>query len=330
MGKRSTRKHHQKMYHMKGCSKTRKYLGGSTFAYTGKHIPTIPNPFLAYTGKGGSRININASNPTIPNTGPPIQSNTTFNDASQQYGGNCAQCSAPMMTGGSGCNDGQCGVGYMVGGVRHRKVCKCSDCKSRRHIMKGGNPGIPYPNGLVGSSWTPNSSGWPGVNGVGGDRNFIANNTYQTDVSRQMVDLGANPPFLKGGNVILRRKGGKMDFRHDIESEKRKAEKEAEKAKYLESSLSSELDTVPQEEINEIFNGYGGVTRKTTGAKKRMGRKQKGGTLSNFMGQDLINLGRQFNFGIGSAYNAIAGYSSPVNPMPWRDQLPSKMPLTQL
>ena len=266
MGRHSRRKH-QKMYNMKGCSKSRKhYLGGSSLAYTGEHIPTIPNPFLAYTGKGGSRININASDPTMPNTGPPIQANTTYNNASQQFGG-CGQCSVPMT--GGGCNDGQCSLGYMVGGVRHRKHCKCSDCKRNMKggaMMKGGNAGIPYPNGLVGSPWTPNSSGWPGVNGVGGDRNYIANNTYQTDVSRQMVDLGANPPFLKGG-----RKG-----------------------------------------------------------KRGGSRKQRGGSLSNFMAQDLINLGRQFNFGVGSAYNAIAGYGAPVNPMPWKDQLPSKLPLTQV
>jgi hypothetical protein len=41
----------------------------------------------------------------------------------------------------------------------------------------------------------------------------------------------------------------------------------------------------------------------------------------------LINLGRQFQFGLGSAYNALAGYAAPVNPMPWRDQLPNKIPL---
>jgi hypothetical protein len=61
----------------------------------------------------------------------------------------------------------------------------------------------------------------------------------------------------------------------------------------------------------------------TKGGKKR---KQRGGTLSNFMGQDLINLGRQVQFGMGSAYNALAGYASPVNPMPWRDQFPSRVP----
>jgi len=28
---------------------------------------------------------------------------------------------------------------------------------------------------------------------------------------------------------------------------------------------------------------------------------------------------------VGSAYNALAGYSAPVNPLPWKDQFPSRM-----
>jgi hypothetical protein len=53
----------------------------------------------------------------------------------------------------------------------------------------------------------------------------------------------------------------------------------------------------------------------------------KGGTLSNFLGQDLINLGRQFQFGLGTAYNALVGQASPVNPLPWKDQLTNSKPL---
>lgn len=259
--KRSSRRK-QKVYNMKGCSKTRKYLGGSPdapLAYTGKPTPTIPNPFFAYTGKGGSScgltkpspipVNTNAANPVMPNTGPPIQPNTIYNNASQQKGG-CG-CGMPAMSGGRRRKSG-----LMHGGVRHRDQCKCSDCKNT--IMKGGNPGIPYPNGLVGSSWTPSVSGWPGVDGISGDRNYYTNNTYNNDISRQMVDVGANPPFLKGGKRI-----------------------------------------------------------------------QKGGNMTNFMSQDLINLGRQFQFGLGSAYNALAGYSAPINPLPWKDQLPSKITLNR-
>jgi hypothetical protein len=264
MGKTNKSSHKQKVYKMIGCSKkTRKnHLGGSSdlpLAYTGKPIFSLPNPHLAYTGKGGAScgltanttipVNTNAANPSVPNTGPISNGvDTIFNNASEQRGG-CG-CGLPSMTGGARGKN-----------LKHRNECKCSSCKRRG--MKGGNAGIPYPNGLVGSSWTPSVSRWPGVDGVPGDSNHYSLNSYNNDISRQMVDLGGNPPFsnVKGGANV---KGGKR-------------------------------------------------------------RKQRGGALSNFIGQDLINLGRQFQFGMGSAYNALAGYSAPVNPMPWKDQFPSRM-----
>jgi len=271
--KKTSRK--QKFYRMKGCSKTRKnYLGGSPdapLAYTGKPTFSVANPALAYTGKGGSScglsntanipVNTNASNPAYPNTGPVSAGvDTIFNNASPQRGG-CG-CAAPLVgggrrqrKGGSGCP--LCAPGFMIGaGKQHRIACKCSECKSLQgSIMKGGNVGIPYPDGLVGTAWKPSIDNWPGVNGVPGDSNYYPVNTYNNDISRQMVDVGANPPFLNT-------KGGK--------------------------------------------------------------RNQKGGNLSNFLGQDLINLGRQFQFGVGTAYNALAGYAAPVNPLPWKDQFPMK------
>lgn len=255
----------QKIYKMIGCSKkTRKnHLGGSNdtpLAYTGKPILTYPNPFLAYNGKGGTLnrapINTNAANPAYPNTGPiSAGSGTIFNNASEQRGGTCGVCS--LMRGGGKYKKGgtcsSCNMGFMIGGKKHKVKCKCSECKGSK-IMKGGNPGIPYPNGLVGSPWTPSIGGWPGVDGIPGDRNYYAPNNYKVDPQTAMVNVGANRPFLN-------MKGGQ--------------------------------------------------------------RKQKGGTLSNFLGQDLINLGRQFQFGVGSAYNALAGYPSPTNPMPWKGQFPN-------
>lgn len=59
-------------------------------------------------------------------------------------------------------------------------------------------------------------------------------------------------------------------------------------------------------------------------------RRQKGGALSNFLGQDFINLGRQMQFGIGSAYNALAGYNTPVNPLPWNGQYQNSSKISAL
>lgn len=263
-------KRHQKVYKMKGCSKTRRsYLGGNgvdiKLAYPSNNIKTVPNPFLAYTGKGGASCstgitpsnlaypqNVNGTNPAYPNTGPPSNGFNFLNPQGNMHGGSqCAGCGCNLMKGGCG---SLCALGFMAGGKK---------------IMKGGsynpmsNNGIPYPNGLVGSPYDGKSlSGLPGVDGVGGNRNYYTNNTYNNDVSRQMIDVGANKPFLgfKGG-------------------------KRSKKGKHT--------------------------------------RKQRGGNLSNFLGQDLINLGRQFQFGVGSAYNALAGYPSPANPLPWKGQLPN-------
>jgi hypothetical protein len=62
----------------------------------------------------------------------------------------------------------------------------------------------------------------------------------------------------------------------------------------------------------------------TVGGAKRSRKNKKGGALSNFMFQDVVNLGRQINYGLGSTYNTLAGYKAPVNPLPWKDQLPNR------
>ena len=56
--RRKNSRRNQKLYKMKGCSKSKsfkKYLGGSpsniNLAYPSSNVQTSPNPFLAYTGK---------------------------------------------------------------------------------------------------------------------------------------------------------------------------------------------------------------------------------------------------------------------------------------
>jgi hypothetical protein len=132
------------------------------------------------------------------------------------------------------------------GGSKNKKGGCCGACSTS---MLGGS-GIPIALGLTGAPWTPAASGWPGVDGVDGNRNHLAVNEYKVDPQTAMIATGANPPFSVGG-----------------------------------------------------------------------GKKQKGGSTSNFLSQDLINLGRQFQYGVGSVYNGLLGYSSPVNPLPWKGQL---------
>lgn len=220
-----------KTFRKRRFSHSRKQIrrGGSPgdLAYTGEPIPTVPNPFLAYTGKGGASscggisspasvpVNTNAANPSLPNTGPVPTGDITFNNASPQLGG-CG---------------GTCGL-----------------------TQTGGRAGVPYPDGLIGQPWTAS----PSDNNIGGNHNYYALNTYNNDISRQMM---SNP--IRGGK---RRRNQKRTRR----------------------------------------------------------RKQRGGTMSNFLTQDLVNLGRQFQFGMGSAYNALSGYVAPVNPLPWKGQFAHK------
>ena len=125
-----------------------------------------------------------------------------------------------------------------------------------------------YPNGLVGNSWTPNSSGWPGVDNIGGNRNHLAMNTYSTDPQTAMISTGAQFPFSVGG----RRRS----------------------------------------------------------SRPRRSRKMRGGNLGNFITQDFINVGRQVQHGIGSVFNSSMGYAQQVNPLPWKDQLPSRISPAEL
>jgi len=217
MARRKTRSRKQKVYKMKGCSKSRKnnrrntcknkkYLGGANpyLAYPSNNVPSVPNPHLAYNGKGGKLV--------YPNHGPQPLKGDYFINPSTLRGGSCGACGLQR---GGGCS----------------------------------NNGIPYPNGLVGSGWTPEHT--PGT-GVAGDYNHYKFNTQGGNPQTQMIATGAGKPFLGGGK-----------------------------------------------------------------------KNQKGGALDNFLFQDVMNLGRQFSFGLGSAYNTVAGYAAPVNPLPWKGQFPN-------
>ena len=272
------RKKSQKLYKMKGCNKKsrKNCIGGSSkaemgLAYPSNNVPTVPNPFLAYTGKGGSVPSLNAS--AYPNPGPPpggfnfLNPQNTQKGGKQMVGTQMGGCCGAQLGGTSqtaGCG-GSCALAplAMIGG-NHRVGCKCTTCKK---TMKGGsgNNGIPYPNGLVGSAWTPTINTWPGVDGINGNRNYLELNKFPTD------------PQTAINNVT-----------HD-----------------------------------SLFSPVGG-------RRKKGKKKQKGGALSNFIAQDLINLGRQFQYGVGTAYNGILGYSSPVNPMPWKGQIPNTANLSTI
>ena len=69
---------------------------------------------------------------------------------------------------------------------------------------------------------------------------------------------------------------------------------------------------VMQERAGSLFLGeYTGGSKKKSNKSKKMSKKRGGGVIP----QDLVNFGRTFTYGLGSAYNAINGYQQPVNPL---------------
>lgn len=158
-------------------------------------------------------------------------------------GGNQNDPIAPFSWKQMNMRGGQCDAcGLMKGG-------QCDTCG----LMKGGSfykPAAPVPNPLVGQPWGPAISSWPGVNGIGGDRNYLANNLYKHGDPQTMMKIG--------------------------------------------------------------------------GSKKKRG-KRKGLNGGSIFPQDLINLGRDMSFNFKSAYNSLNGYPSPVNPLPYKDQLSGSM-----
>jgi hypothetical protein len=262
MGKRNSKKH-KKVYKMKGCAqkKSRKnkksihrYLGGSSssstpLAYTGHKIQMSQNPNLTPKLVGGSRggNNFSVKTPLSPanytnSANPSVMGaptgNINTNMGTYQKGGSCGTCN--LMKGGS------CGKQMPMSGGAHTLE----------------------PAGLVGNPWTPNSSGWPGVDGISGNRNYLDYNLYKSDPQTALISVGANKPFLFGG--------------------------------------------------------------KKTNTRRRKKIKQRGGVISNLLGQDFLNLGRQVKFDVGSGYNGINGYAAPVNPLPWKDQFPRMANLSSM
>jgi hypothetical protein len=173
----------------------------------------------------------------------------------------------------------------------------CSACAqipvtSSTQPQSGGNffkPAGPMPGPFVGSSWGASFSKWPGVNDVGGDRNYLKsydanNNIIGKDPQLQMSMNAA------GYNSMYSKVGG---YRYDTKP-----------------SSSSSTSLLSDSETNS--------KTKSKSKSKSKTNSIKGGSL---VPQDLVNLGSDFTFNLKSAYNALNGYTAPVDPLPYKGQL---------
>lgn len=176
------RRKSQKLYKMKGCSKKCKGGKGWKGGWKGGKKKTRggrPKPHLFVTYTGGD-VN-------------PVATQAPGSSVFGSQTGGCG-CSTSLGGGGSG---GQSGGS-----------CEGDQCSIQGSVQQAGGA-----DALVGSSWNPAS---PGALPV---PNHYALNLYDTDISRQMIATGAQPPFSVGGarGVGKRRRrsqkgGGWIDY----------------------------------------------------------------------------------------------------------------------
>jgi hypothetical protein len=153
---------------------------------------------------------------------------------------------------GIGQNGGNCGTGS----------CGQTPVVPRQ---TGGNyfkqiGAMPGPN--VGKPWGPDLK-WPGMNDVGGDRNYFKPYNTNNDPQQQMLTSDAAAGYLNKNSMV------------------------------------------------------GGYTYSKKSSSSSASSKRGGGLIP----QDLVNLGRDFNYNFKTAYNALNGYKAPVDPAPYKGQL---------
>jgi len=83
--------------------------------------------------------------------------------------------------------------------------------KNSKKKLHGGinyKPASPMPGPIVGKSWNPPIDNWPGVNGVGGDRNYLSYNNYLVDPQTAMIVNGGSKNKGSKNKGKRTRKGG--------------------------------------------------------------------------------------------------------------------------
>lgn len=145
---------------------------------------------------------------------------------------------------------------------------------------------LPYPNGLVGQPWTPAASGWPGVDGVSGDRNYLPVNTYPVDPQTQpAIDSRAPPADIVG------HKGGS-----------RRTRKHSRKTSNVSSRKRKHRHTKGRRHRRSRFRG-----------RSRSKGSRGGGIVNDFI--------EPIGYHAHSVYTTLNGVVAPVDPRPFVDQL---------
>jgi len=196
---------------------------------------------------------------------------------------NCPNCGSNCKC-GKNCNcprhcTGNCNKGSIYGG--------CGNCLS----LKGGanfyKPATPISGPIIGDSWGTSVKQWPGIDGIGSNRNFLNEN----------INVYKNPSYQQsmndsGYNYLNSKVGGY-------------------KYNKIKKNVSFSLPHKSSKSHKSI------KSHQTPKYKKY---KRGGGLIP----QDLLNLGEEVGFNVKSTYNALNGYPSPVPPLPYQGQITGK------
>jgi hypothetical protein len=114
------------------------------------------------------------------------------------------------LVGGYGCGSTSCPIAPFSWKQMQQRGGSCGACGSTilGTGQNGGSfykPATDMPGPFVGQSWTPSISGWPGVDGVSNNRNYLENNLYNNGDPQTMMKLGGSKRRkrgLKGGGLL--------------------------------------------------------------------------------------------------------------------------------
>lgn len=159
----------QKLFNMKGCSKTKRNLGGKK-----------KGGCWDMKKRGGAR-----RARICKKCGPNCRCGPKCN-CEHNCPGNCYLKGKRSRKQ----RGGNCGCGLQMGG--------CTSCLGGGVQMGGGinNSGTP----LLGTPWTPKINDWPGVAGKDGQTNYFSNNQYLVDPQRSMISERDQQTYMLGGS----------------------------------------------------------------------------------------------------------------------------------
>jgi hypothetical protein len=84
------------------------------------------------------------------------------------------------------------------------------------------------------------------------------------------------------------------------------------------ASYAGSITNDPQQQMSMSGSGYKTANSMVGGRHNKRHKNKRGG---GFIPTDLLNLGRNVNYSINSAYNTLNGHNPPVNHLPYKDQL---------